>query len=185
MSSALYLPLAVRRRLFVCADCRRWVAEQSLKQQRRGISRNGIRKIKIAEAEWAERRDAIEQGKAQSVLEHLEERGLVNQVVGNRDELNKVLVERRVGVYCGVDPTAPSLHIGHMVPFMALGWMFVYGYSSTYLVSQLSAHPGSSLTTTAGGVHRIDWRSYRPPYGTRRTGHGNAQTEYHVNVRTT
>lgn len=104
----------------------------------RQITQVHLRKIKTAETEWKDRAKDIADGRAKSMLEKLEERGLVNQVVGNRDELEKVLVERRVGVYCGVDPTAASLHIGHMVPFMALGWMYIHGYASTFLVSASS-----------------------------------------------
>ena len=55
----------------------------------------------------------------------------------DRDELDHLLTHKRVGVYCGVDPTAPSLHVGHMVPFMVLGWMYIYGYHSTFLVGQI------------------------------------------------
>jgi tyrosyl-tRNA synthetase len=53
-----------------------------------------------------------------------------------RDELDHLLTHKRVGVYCGVDPTAPSLHVGHMVPLMVLGWMYIHGYRSTFLVGQ-------------------------------------------------
>jgi len=54
-----------------------------------------------------------------------------------RDELDQLLTQKRVGVYCGVDPTAPSLHVGHMVPFMVLAWMYIHGYHSTFLVLPL------------------------------------------------
>lgn len=42
--------------------------------------------------------------------------------------------ERRVGAYVGIDPTAPSLHVGHLVPLMALFWMYVHGFHSVTLV---------------------------------------------------
>lgn len=89
-----------------------------------------------------ERQEDIKKGEAKSILEVLEERGLVNQIVGERDKLNDLLVRRRVGVYCGVDPTADSMHIGHMVPFMALGWMYVYGYSANFLLGGFTAAIG-------------------------------------------
>lgn len=125
---------AVNKPSSICADCRHRLSRSVQPAQHRQISVNHVRKIKIADEEWKGRAQAIEDGRAQSILEKLEERGYVNQVVGNRDELNAVLTERRVGVYCGVDPTAASLHIGHMVPFMALGWMYIHGYTSTFLV---------------------------------------------------
>lgn len=134
MSKAQHLSKAIRRRPLICSDCRRWLLETSAQHQRRTITHNHIRKIQIAEQEWKERKDAIAAGQAKSILDKLEERGLVNQVVGTREALNRALVESRVGVYCGVDPTAASLHVGHLVPFMALGWMYIHGYSSTFLV---------------------------------------------------
>ena len=43
--------------------------------------------------------------------------------------------QKRVGVYLGVDPTAPSLHVGHLVPMMALFWMYVHGFHAITLVA--------------------------------------------------
>ena len=62
-------------------------------------------------------------------------------IVGNSDrkELDNLLTHRRAGVYCGIDPTAPSLHVGHMVPFMVLGWMYIHGYTVQYLVGRVPA----------------------------------------------
>lgn len=139
MSPSRGLIRVFKRPSSICAQCYyRFNRSVELTQQRH-ISINHVRKIKIADEEWKGRAQAIEDGKAQSILERLEERGYVNQIVGNRDELNAVLTERRVGVYCGVDPTAASLHIGHMVPFMALGWMYIHGYASTFLVRKISS----------------------------------------------
>lgn len=137
MSTTYRLSKAFRRKTLICSDCRKWLTEVALKQQRRDITQNHLRKINIAAREWEERKDVIETGSAKSILDRLEERGLVNQIVGTREALNRVLVESRVGVYCGVDPTAASLHVGHMVPLMALGWMYIHGYSSTFLVSRI------------------------------------------------
>lgn len=53
-----------------------------------------------------------------SVFEVLEERGFIEQV--SDEGLAKVLAEGKVAVYNGFDPTADSLHIGHLVPVMAL-----------------------------------------------------------------
>ena len=76
------------------------------------------------------------------MLSILEERGFLNQVVGERAMLEKALTAQRCGVYVGVDPTAPSLHVGHMVPFMALGWMYIHGYPSTFLLGGATARVG-------------------------------------------
>lgn len=41
-------------------------------------------------------------------------------------------------MYAGVDPTGPSLHVGHMLPFMILAWGYVWGLPVTFLVSYSS-----------------------------------------------
>lgn len=46
-----------------------------------------------------------------------------------------MFTEKRVGIYVGIDPTAPSMHVGHMLPFMVLAWGYVWGLPVTFLVS--------------------------------------------------
>ncbi|HLR51270.1 MAG TPA: tyrosine--tRNA ligase [Candidatus Avamphibacillus sp.] len=53
------------------------------------------------------------------ILQDLESRGLINQVT-DREGLEKHLAENQVTLYCGFDPTADSLHIGHLVPIIML-----------------------------------------------------------------
>ena len=53
------------------------------------------------------------------------------------------MTQRRVGIYAGIDPTAESMHVGHMIPFMALGWLYIHGYNVNFLVS--GAFPNFSL----------------------------------------
>ena len=52
-----------------------------------------------------------------SILKTLEERGFVAQCT---EGLRDLLEREKVTVYVGFDPTAASLHIGHLVPLMAL-----------------------------------------------------------------
>lgn len=54
-----------------------------------------------------------------SILKELEWRGAINQQT-NAEGLEKLLSEKAVGLYCGVDPTGDSMHIGHLIPFMIL-----------------------------------------------------------------
>lgn len=64
-----------------------------------------------------------------------------------------MLNNRRIGAYVGVDPTAPSLHVGNLVPFMALGWLFIHGYSVTFLVDVnhcCSFHPLADINSWEG-----------------------------------
>lgn len=54
-----------------------------------------------------------------NILEELEWRGLINQVT-DREGLEELLNKQQVTLYCGFDPTADSLHIGHLVPIVML-----------------------------------------------------------------
>jgi len=52
-------------------------------------------------------------------LETLKERGFIQQCT-NLEGLSALMDKEAVTFYVGCDPTGPSLHIGHMVPFFAL-----------------------------------------------------------------
>ena len=118
------------------------VTSSPVHQQRRWITRNQIIKIAEADEDWTKRAEDIKHGRKRSVLEVLEERGFVNQIVGTREQLKHLLDNRRTGVYAGIDPTAPSMHVGHMIPFMALSWMYVYGYPVYFLLGGATARIG-------------------------------------------
>ena len=45
------------------------------------------------------------------------------------------MINKRVGAYVGLDPTAPSLHVGHLLPLMSLFWMYVSGFHAVTLVT--------------------------------------------------
>ena len=61
------------------------------------------------------------------VLHTLRERGFVQQI---SDESGLAALLRRgpVSYYCGFDPTAPSLHVGSMIPLMALAHLARAGH---------------------------------------------------------
>jgi len=54
-----------------------------------------------------------------NILDELEWRGLVAQST-DRDSLSEHLAAGPVTVYSGFDPTAPSLHAGHLIPLLTL-----------------------------------------------------------------
>ncbi|MGF9963518.1 tyrosine--tRNA ligase [Bacillus rhizoplanae] len=54
-----------------------------------------------------------------SILQDLEFRGLINQQT-DAEGLQELLEKESVKLYCGFDPTADSLHIGHMLPILIL-----------------------------------------------------------------
>ena len=54
-----------------------------------------------------------------SILDELAWRGLINDCT-DTEALTKRLGERPTALYCGFDPTADSLHVGNLVPLIAL-----------------------------------------------------------------
>ncbi|HEX2284649.1 MAG TPA: tyrosine--tRNA ligase, partial [Mycobacterium sp.] len=54
-----------------------------------------------------------------SILDELEWRGLIAQST-DRDALAAELADAPITVYSGFDPTAPSLHAGHLIPLLTL-----------------------------------------------------------------
>jgi len=63
----------------------------------------------------------------------LQARGLVAQVTGG-GELEQHLQSGSRSIYCGFDPTADSLHIGHLVPLLALRRFQLAGHRPIALV---------------------------------------------------
>src|SRR5262249_42108615 len=60
-------------------------------------------------------------------LRVLRERGFIQQV-SDEDELKKALGDGRVAFYSGFDPTASSLHVGSLVPLMAMAHLARAGH---------------------------------------------------------
>jgi tyrosyl-tRNA synthetase len=71
--------------------------------------------------------------KLKSVYDVFAERGFVEQVT-DAEELRDLLRNEKVTCYIGFDPTATSLHIGSLVPIMALMHMQKYGHRPIVLI---------------------------------------------------
>lgn len=54
-----------------------------------------------------------------NIIDELSWRGAVNQMT-DEEGLRKLTEEKSISLYCGVDPTGDSMHIGHLIPFMML-----------------------------------------------------------------
>lgn len=67
------------------------------------------------------------------LIQDLSARGLVQQMTAE-DEFKQHLGEGMKVVYCGFDPTADSLHIGSLVPLLALKRFQQYGHKPIALV---------------------------------------------------
>ena len=86
------------------------------------------------------------------LLRLLEERGHLHQVT-DPVALDKLACDETVTGYVGFDPTAPSLHVGNLVPVMGLAWLQREGHTPIALVgversvlsSSLVANPQSAI----------------------------------------
>lgn len=67
------------------------------------------------------------------LIQDLKWRGLLYQVT-NEENIEKLVENESVSLYCGTDPTADSLHIGHLVPFLVLKRFQQYGHRPVVLV---------------------------------------------------
>ncbi len=54
-----------------------------------------------------------------NIIDELQWRGALNQQT-DAEGLYKLTDETSVALYCGIDPTGDSMHIGHLIPFMIL-----------------------------------------------------------------
>jgi tyrosyl-tRNA synthetase len=70
---------------------------------------------------------------ATDIIGDLQDRELISQLAGG-DELKSHLAEGSRTLYCGFDPTAESLHIGNMVPLLALKRFQMAGHRPIALI---------------------------------------------------
>ena len=68
-----------------------------------------------------------------SVIKDLQSRGLIAQTT-DIEALDALLNEQKISLYCGFDPTADSLHIGHLLPVLALRRFQQAGHTPIALV---------------------------------------------------
>lgn len=70
---------------------------------------------------------------ATNVIKQLQERGLIAQIT-DENALTEQLMKGPIGLYCGFDPTADSLHLGHLVPLLCLKRFQEAGHKPVALV---------------------------------------------------
>jgi tyrosyl-tRNA synthetase len=69
----------------------------------------------------------------QDIFEDLKFRGLIYQITNERG-LREKLKKEKIVVYCGFDPTAPSFHLGNLVPILALRRFQIFGHKPITLI---------------------------------------------------
>lgn len=70
---------------------------------------------------------------ANALIEDLQWRGLIYQQTDEAN-LEALLNKEQVSLYCGADPTADSLHIGHLLPFLTLRRFQNHGHRPIVLI---------------------------------------------------
>lgn len=68
-----------------------------------------------------------------NLIEILKEKKLLFQIT-NELELKKNIENNNIVFYCGFDPTADSLHIGHLIPLMCIKIFQDYGHKAIILI---------------------------------------------------
>ncbi|RDI44297.1 tyrosine--tRNA ligase [Falsibacillus pallidus] len=67
------------------------------------------------------------------LLNDLKWRGIIYQQTDEKG-LEELLETEKISIYCGVDPTADSMHIGHLLPFLTLRRFQEHGHRPIVLV---------------------------------------------------
>ena len=75
------------------------------------------------------------------LLQELNARGFINQT-SNMDGITDALNAGKITAYLGSDPTADSLHVGHLVPVMMMRWLQKYGHRPIALVGGATGRIG-------------------------------------------
>ncbi|MBY0084113.1 MULTISPECIES: tyrosine--tRNA ligase [Brevibacillus] len=68
-----------------------------------------------------------------NIIDELEWREAINQQT-DAEGLRELTNEKAVSLYCGVDPTGDSMHIGHLIPFMVLKRFQLAGHRPVILI---------------------------------------------------
>ena len=68
-----------------------------------------------------------------NLLDDLRWRGIIYQET-DAEGMKEVLDKEKISLYCGVDPTADSMHIGHLLPFLTLRRFQKHGHRPIVLV---------------------------------------------------
>lgn len=68
-----------------------------------------------------------------NIIDELEWRDAINQQT-DAEGLRELTNQKAVSLYCGVDPTGDSMHIGHLIPFMVLKRFQLAGHRPVILI---------------------------------------------------
>jgi tyrosine--tRNA ligase len=86
-----------------------------------------------------------------NIIDDLEWRGAINQMT-DEEGLRALTSEKAVSLYCGVDPTGDSMHIGHLIPFMILRRFQLAGHKPVILIGGATGSIGDPSGRTSERV---------------------------------
>ncbi|KAH7127063.1 tyrosyl-tRNA synthetase-like protein [Dendryphion nanum] len=150
MATAALLKRIPRLRVYICREC-----VQIHRYSLHGRQNSTWSRAESSEL-WAEKAREIKSGAQKSMFAILAERGFVKDVAGGSEALDWLLTEKPIGAYVGVDPTAPSLHVGHLLPLMALYWMYLNGFSAVTLLGGGTVSIGDPSGRSTGRKRQDD-----------------------------
>ncbi|KAI1120621.1 tRNA synthetase class I [Nemania abortiva] len=141
MSTRILRPASSASPTTLCRTCLlRSIAAN--RPHRRPIHLSTLEKRRVAQEAWDLKADRIKKGEEAHLWDNFQERGYVKDIAGTDAQIRELMRRKRIGVYVGVDPTAASLHLGHLLPLMPLFWMYMHGYRAISLVGGATAKVG-------------------------------------------
>lgn len=75
------------------------------------------------------------------LLDDLKWRGIIYQQT-DEEGIKEILDKEKISLYCGVDPTADSMHIGHLLPFLTMRRFQKHGHRPIVLVGGFTGQIG-------------------------------------------
>ena len=86
-----------------------------------------------------------------NIIDDLMWRGAINQMT-DEEGLRQLTQEKAVSLYCGVDPTGDSMHIGHLIPFMILRRFQLAGHRPVIVIGGATGSIGDPSGRTSERV---------------------------------
>ena len=86
-----------------------------------------------------------------NIIDDLMWRGAINQMT-DEEGLRQLTQEKAVSLYCGVDPTGGSMHIGHLIPFMILRRFQLAGHRPVIVIGGATGSIGDPSGRTSERV---------------------------------
>ena len=86
-----------------------------------------------------------------NIIDDLMWRGAINQMT-DEEGVRQLTQEKAVSLYCGVDPTGDSMHIGHLIPFMILRRFQLAGHRPVIVIGGATGSIGDPSGRTSERV---------------------------------